>query len=65
MTSFAIVNKLVGDLFTKHAGDNAALFGAACQAFQVERAALLATHGWTVAEFQDRVDDFVSDIDPS
>lgn len=63
MTSFQTVNKLVGELFAKHAGTEDALFGNAARAFQADRASLLAEHGWTVEEFQDRVDDFVSDID--
>jgi hypothetical protein len=65
MTSFGIVNKLVDNLFAKHANGERSLLGGAQRAFVQERNILLAQHGWDPVEFQDRVEEYVSDIEVS
>jgi hypothetical protein len=65
MTSFGVVNKLVSNLFDKHAKGECSLLGEAQKAFTQERNTLLAQHGWDVNEFQDRVEEYVSDIEIS
>jgi hypothetical protein len=63
MTNFTEMNRLVVAVYEKHAHGRFTLFGDEARTYRAEKNALLVEHGWDVEAFDEKVEEYASDIE--